>query len=202
MKGKLIVFDSIDHSGKTTISKYLVEHLNSRGISAIYTRQPSDEDIKINGKQLRDECKYNKNFNSITNLFCFLMDRTIHIRNTIIPALENGSYVVCDRWWFSTVAYQFYGEQIEEKYNLSSNFKFEVNKLASQFLTPDYAFCLVRDKKMEDNQNDKFESQDDDFKKRVQVGYKELIKLGYLTESIVYDDKDKTLDAIMEKING
>ncbi|MGC8658103.1 MAG: dTMP kinase [Desulfomonilaceae bacterium] len=95
-----IVFEGIDGSGKSEQARLLAEFFEFRGIPFILTREPSDG---IVGKKLR---------NLVSRLQVeeesrlFLEDRIDHVQRIISPALKQGRHVICDRYYYSSAAYQ------------------------------------------------------------------------------------------------
>lgn len=99
----LITFEGIDGVGKTTQSKVLVENLVQRGLNTKLFIQPSHGRY---GKKIR-EILYDKRIRRSDNLYnLFLKDREEQVKKEIIPFLEKGYYVVLDRYYLSTFAYQ------------------------------------------------------------------------------------------------
>jgi len=100
LRGKLIVIEGIDGAGKTTIAKYVVDLMISKGIKAIYTREPYDSQIikllESKGKEL----------GAVMEALLLAADRYLHIHEVIRPHLEAGYYVICDRYHYSSLAYQ------------------------------------------------------------------------------------------------
>lgn len=202
IKNKLIVFEGIDHCGKTTVAKLAVDKLNSAGIPAIFTFQPGDNDASYN-QMISDMCKTKKyDLDPLSNLFAFLFDRSEHTAKKIIPALQDGKTVICDRWWFSTIAYQFYGKQLLEKYELSRDFAYWMNRVASHNVSPHHAFFLQRPQELvdstQDDEHDLFETESDKFKQRVRDGYNSLIVNGDLVVVEVNPDPEITLGKIID----
>ncbi len=151
---------------------------------------------------LHDMCKTKKyDLDPLSNLFAFLLDRSEHTSKKIIPNLENGVAVISDRYWYSTIAYQFYGKQLLEKYNLSMDLAYWMNKVASHNLTPYKAFYLNRAQELvnatEDDNQDLFETESSLFKQRVKNGYKFLVSSGELQEIEVDSDPEVTLSRIV-----
>jgi dTMP kinase len=95
-----IVFEGIDGSGKTTQAKMLVSNLLKMGINTIFTVEPSDG---YYGQQIRQS---DLRFPVIEEERLFREDRRDHLNRTILPILRSGSSVVCDRYIYSSVAYQ------------------------------------------------------------------------------------------------
>ena len=99
-RGKLIVIEGIDGSGKTTIAKSVVNELKASGIKSVYTYEPYNEElikmIESKGKEL----------GAIMETLLLAADRYLHIKNVIEPYINKGFAVVCDRYYYSSIAYQ------------------------------------------------------------------------------------------------
>ena len=102
MKGKLIVIEGIDGSGKSTCAKNLTEKLNSINIKTIYTFEPTHSRY---GAKLR-ESMLSKNLDAEEELTLFIEDRKEHIERMIKPAIEEGYFIILDRYFYSSIAYQ------------------------------------------------------------------------------------------------
>ncbi len=99
-----IVFEGIDGSGKTTLSRKLQNFLLLRGIKAIWTKEPYTAYIR--------EIVINNKLSAWEETLLFITDRSIHVRELIGPKLEKGFTVICDRFYLSTFAYQGFGKGI------------------------------------------------------------------------------------------
>ncbi len=106
MAGKFIVFEGIDGAGKTTQTKLLAEKINAAGGSPVLTAEPTElESGKMLRRILGGEIK--KSDCEIATLFT--LDRIAHNKdpeNGIEALLEAGHTVICDRYYYSTLAYQ------------------------------------------------------------------------------------------------
>lgn len=102
MKGKLIVIEGIDGSGKSTCAKNLTEKLNSINIKTIYTFEPTHSHY---GAKLI-EGMLSEDLDAEEELLLFVKDRKEHIEYMIKPALEEGYFIILDRYFYSSVAYQ------------------------------------------------------------------------------------------------
>ena len=102
MKSKLIVFEGIDGSGKSTQAKMLADKLVTLGYDAIYTFEPTNKNY---GKQLRDSF-FSGRLSPKEELDLFVKDRKEHIEQEIIPWLDANKIVVIDRYMYSSIAYQ------------------------------------------------------------------------------------------------
>ncbi len=103
-RGKFIVIDGLDGSGKGTQIRLLSERLLSD--SLIYTREPGGVDAAEKIRKLLMEVETTP----LADLFLFSAARDIHMREKVVPALEKGINVLTDRYDSSTNSYQVWGE--------------------------------------------------------------------------------------------
>jgi dTMP kinase len=105
LKGSFITFEGTDGSGKSTQARKLAKHLQSQGREVILTREPGGskgaEEIRtlvLQGEPDR--------WSAETEILLFTAARRDHLERTILPALEAGKIVICDRFADSTRMYQ------------------------------------------------------------------------------------------------
>ena len=106
--GRLIVIEGLDGAGTTTQAKRLVEYLNGKGVRAHATREPSDGPV---GKLIREMLTGNhaipdQSLSQSTFGLLFAADRLDHLQREVEPAIAEGTLVVSDRWYHSSLAYQ------------------------------------------------------------------------------------------------
>lgn len=101
-KGIFAVFEGIDGGGKTTQIQMLAEELRRRGEEPVLSREPTDGPW---GRKLRESAAMGR-MSLEDELDTFIRDRTEHVQNLILPALEAGKIVILDRYFYSTLAYQ------------------------------------------------------------------------------------------------
>ncbi len=101
-RGLLIVVEGIDGTGKSSQVKMLADALRAHGESVLQDCEPSDGPF---GKILRASMTEGR-LSPQDELDLFHKDRKQHIDDVILPALEQGTHVVLDRYYFSTMAYQ------------------------------------------------------------------------------------------------
>jgi dTMP kinase len=94
-----IVCEGIDGSGKSHHAKRLGSYFNSNGMESIVTYEPTHGRYGIEIRNSHDS-------SLIREIELFENDRYEHINNVIKPALSTGKFVVCDRYYHSTVVYQ------------------------------------------------------------------------------------------------
>ncbi len=102
-RGLFIVIEGIDGTGKSTLSAALQQELMRLGVDCLCTFEPSDG---VWGKRLRESFSSPERLLPHQELELFIKDRQDHVKNTLTPAIEAGKVVVCDRYYFSTMAYQ------------------------------------------------------------------------------------------------
>jgi dTMP kinase len=179
---RFITFEGGDGSGKTTQLKALESHLRARGRSCLSTREPGGTSLGELIRQVLLEVG-KQPITSPTELFLYLADRAQHIHEVIIPALEQGKIVLCDRHTDSTLAYQGYGRGIDLGLLRS------LNHIASQGIKPDLTLlfdCPVeiglsrtaqRQSQTASGRNeDRFEREKIEFHERVRAGFLELAR--------------------------
>ncbi len=121
--GKFIVIEGADGAGTTTQSKKLVEELD-----AYYTFEPTEGLV---GRKV-DEMISSGDYSADAISLAFAADRLAHLEEEVIPKLESGETVVCDRYYHSSLVYQP---------ALGSDFEW-VKKLNRHALTPDLTVIL------------------------------------------------------------
>lgn len=139
MRGKFIVLDGIDGSGTTTQAGQLLERLNTCGIAAVRTREPSDGEI---GRMLRDIMRRpvtdsQPRKSNETMALLFTADRADHQRE-IEEQLAAGVSVICDRYVLSTIAYQTESAPEGER----AAFQEYVTALNQRFIQPDITLLV------------------------------------------------------------
>jgi dTMP kinase len=99
--GKLIVFEGMDGCGKSTHAKLLSAWITKKGLAVLHTKEPSKGGI---GLLLRKYLK--KGVPPLVDALLFTADRAEHVESEIKPALSEGKIVICERYIYSTIAYQ------------------------------------------------------------------------------------------------
>lgn len=101
--GQLIVFEGIDGSGKTSLSRLFLAHLLQGGAPTIWLREPTDSPL---GEKIRRLAQDQEAISIQEELDLFLQDRRWDVEANILPALRSGKTVVMDRYYYSNACYQ------------------------------------------------------------------------------------------------
>lgn len=111
-----LAFEGIDGSGKSTLLELLADHLKSKGISVVTTKEPGGTPI---GKKIRNILleKENSKLNPISESLLYYADRKQHIEELLSVHLKDKSkWILSDRYWASTSAYQCGGRELDETF--------------------------------------------------------------------------------------
>jgi dTMP kinase len=137
-RGKFITFEGLDGVGKSTQMENLAAHLRERGIDLITTREPGGTSL---GEKLRAVLLSSRTsgLSPLAELALMFADRAQHIDEQILPALERGQWVLCDRFTDSSEAYQGGGRE------LGSEIVLQLHKILCRDLQPDLTILMVSD---------------------------------------------------------
>lgn len=107
-----ITFEGIEGSGKSSALTSLATYLEKKGFEVRLTREPGGSSL---GRMLRHVLldARNTHLSTRAELFLFLADRAQHVKDIILPALEEGEIVLCDRYMDSTFVYQGAGRGMD-----------------------------------------------------------------------------------------
>jgi dTMP kinase len=135
MKGLFITLEGPEGAGKSTQIKRLGEWLEASGHAVLCTRNPGGTAI---GQQIRQVLldPANKAMVPMAELMLYAADRAQHVQQVVMPALAEGTIVVCDRFGDSTLAYQGYGR------GLDLTLLRALNEMATGGLRPDLTLLL------------------------------------------------------------
>lgn len=117
MRGKFIVVEGPDGTGKTTLVENLTKALNARGILTIKTREPGGSSIGGDIRRLLFDKSHR--MDNLTNALLVSAERRHHLLTLIEPYLAAGTWVICDRYVLSTLVYQGSTPEIMETINVA-----------------------------------------------------------------------------------
>ena len=176
--GRFITFEGGEGCGKSTQIRLLADRLRAAGKEVLLTREPGGtalaEKIRTLVREESDDPP-----NSLAETLLFLASRAQVVEGVIRPALESGTWVLCDRFADSTFAYQGYGR------GLDLDELRRINSFATGGLAPDRTILLnvspeVSAKRMRAREAatntgaDRMEKAGDDFHSRLRRGFLEL----------------------------
>jgi dTMP kinase len=160
----LITFEGTEGCGKSTLIRNLSQKLDSLGAPHIVTREPGGSSV---AEQIRSLILHHE-MDPLTELFLYEAARAEHFKKTVLPALQDGKWVLCDRFTDSTLAYQGFARGLDipmiEKLNL----------MATGKRKPDLTFFLdlpVEDGLARAQDPNKFEKAGIAFQKKVRQGF-------------------------------
>jgi dTMP kinase len=138
----ILVLEGNEASGKSTIAIKILNELQSKGTDVIYTREPGGVLVaeKIRNLILEDQ-EDGSTMEAETEVYLFAAARSEHIKKKIIPALEKGTSVIMDRYFYSSLAYQGVAR------GLGFNKVFNINHLVIKEAYPDLTLYLRVDPK-------------------------------------------------------
>ena len=102
-RGRLLAFEGLDGSGKSTQVAALAEALRAEGHDVVVTREPTEGPY---GRRIRSMARSGEAVAPEEELRWFVADRRAHVAEVIEPGLVAGRLVITDRYYLSTVAYQ------------------------------------------------------------------------------------------------
>jgi len=187
MKGKFITFEGSEGCGKSTQSEMLFCYLKSKGLKAIYLREPGG--VKLSEK-IRDILLDPKNkISPEAETLLYMAARAQVVEEVIKPALKSGRTVVCDRFLDSTIAYQGFGLGVDIKLIKS------IGNFTTQGISPDLTIFLdlpvKSGLKHRYNCKDRIECRSVNYHLRVRNGYLKLACQEPRRIKIVKVQKDK-----------
>lgn len=197
MKGKFITFEGPDGCGKTTIVEMIYKKLEDLGYKVIKTREPGGTDISekirdvildVNNDEMSPRCE----------ALLYAASRAQHTEEKIIPYLNKGYIVLCERYILSSYAYQGYGRGLLEGV-------VAINEFATSGLRPDLTILLMGDyrvglERKNEMGADRLELESTDFHKKVYKGYEEIAKYEDVTVIDANSELETVFNNTLEKI--
>lgn len=191
---KFITLEGIDGAGKSTHLNWLAERLRSQGKNVLITREPGGTPL---GEELR-ELLLHQAMHLETEALLMFAARREHLDKVIIPALNEGTWVISDRFTDASFAYQGGGRGLDE-----SKLKI-LEQWVQQDLQPDLTLLFdvtleISRKRLSSNASlDRFEQEKQDFFQRVRDAY--LKRAAQFPERIRVIDSGRTLNEIQSDL--
>lgn len=187
-----ITFEGIEGCGKTTQVNYLVKHLELNSIPYVKTLEPGGTEIGQNIRKILLDSK-NTHLAPLTELILYAADRAQHVSEIINPALAQGRWVVCDRFFDATIAYQGFGR------GMNMELIEFLNNQATAGLSPDLTILMDcpedigLKRALERNKIENLEDQGRFEKEKREFHHK--VRMGYLTLAEKYRGRFRIIDA-------
>ena len=177
--------------------RLLAEQLQVQGIAHLVTREPGGTKV---AEKIRDILLDEKlTISARAELLLYLAARAEHVQQVIEPALQVGKVVICDRFVDSTLVYQGLAR------NLGLAEVAAINDFATQGLMPQLTFWLAASKEILEGRRlgrggaqDRLESEQDSFKKRVREGFEQLQAL--YPQRIIKIDANREITEVQASI--
>jgi len=196
-KGKLLVFEGIDGSGKSTRAVIAFEYLKKIGLTVLFLTEPAKGFL---GEKIREIVMFsNERISLLSQVFLFSANRAHFYETVIEPALNIGTWIVMDRSWISTIAYQGWGEGFGDSNILDSI------DLITQMAIKKIKFdlCVLCDLSVEVAlQRIATRGQKKDYFEKKQIDYAERMRKGYLDAITRYSDLNFHVLDTGDNLNG
>lgn len=175
MKGKFITVEGSEGVGKSTNIAFIKSWLKKNNIDVLHTREPGGTPL---AEELRHILLKNReeNFDSMAELLVVFAARAQHLHEVILPAIDRGKWVLCDRFTDATYAYQGFGR------GLDLGLITELETLVQRGVHPDKTFYLDIDvsigleRAQARGDLDRFENEKIEFFERVRQGYQQRVE--------------------------
>ena len=179
--GTYIVIEGQDATGKSTQVELLADHLKNTTDKPVLTLHEPDGDLP-SAHVLRELIK-NKDYNlePLTHVLLFTAARLELWKKLAEPVLREGGYVISARNWWSTLAYQGYGQGVSR----DKIIKITKQTMPEKYLHPDHSLILTLDEterlsrqssRDDNSKKDTFESKPSDFQQKVDHAYLKIAK--------------------------
>ena len=197
MNGKFITIEGCEGVGKSTQLKKLREYFQSKGIDAVFTREPGGTEI---AEQIRAIIlnPSNTEMRPVTELLLYTASRRQHTEELIIKSVSEGKVVICDRYADSTMAYQGWGRNLDksliEKLNALALAGVKIDCTLFLDLEPEKGFL----RKGGADKGDRMENEKLEFHKKVYDGFCAIAETE--KDRVVRIDASKDADGVFEQI--
>lgn len=175
-RGKYLVLEGSDGIGKTTQAEMLNERLNREGIKSEYLHEPGGTDLGLEIERITKSKEIGRT--AMSDLLLFTASRIESYKNIIEPTINEGGWIVADRNWLSTVAYQGHADE------LGKTVVRDMTKavLPDDYVYPDFTFLVHASEEHRakllnargTSSKDFFETKPDDFQAKIIEGYSQL----------------------------
>ena len=197
MQGKFITIEGTEGVGKTTNIEFIQHWLNRRGVEFVSTREPGGTPLAEEVRELLLTPREEKVGDS-TELLLMFAGRAQHLDQVILPALDSGTSVLCDRFTDASYAYQGFGREMD------CSLITELEQIVQGDLRPDLTLILDipveigLKRASERSAPDRFEQEQIEFFDRVRQGYLKIAEEN--PERCAVIDASQSLDEVQASI--
>lgn len=200
-KGLFIVFEGGEGTGKTTAIESIYSWIIENNFKCIKTREPGGIKISEQIRQVILDTE-NKAMDPRTEALLYAAARRQHLVEKVIPALEDGAIVLCDRFIDSSLAYQGYAR------NLGIEEVMSINKFAIEEYMPDLSILFDLDPRIglerinnnKDREINRLDLEKLDFHEKVRAGYN--IAYENNKDRIIKIDANKSKENVINEIKN
>jgi dTMP kinase len=198
MTGYFFSFEGPDGAGKTTIIQLVEKFLTEQGFEVISTREPGGIEIaeKIRAVILNPE---HKSMDARTEALLYAAARRQHLVERVVPALNEGKIVLCDRFIDSSLAYQGFARGLGIDEVLAIN-EFAIDGCMPSltvYFDLDPKIGLERINKNKLREINRLDMESFSFHYKVREGYLQLVKR--FKDRIIQVDANRTIDEVFEE---
>ena len=173
MRGKFVTLEGVDGAGKSTHIPWLAEQLRAGGREVIVTREPGGTPLAERLRRL----VLAEAMDPVAETLLVFAARADHVRKVIRPALERGTWVVCDRFTDASIAYQGGGKGVSAELIASLAVAAHPGVLPDRTLVFDCSYEVSRHRLSTAGRVlDRFEAEDRAFFDRVRTAYQDMAR--------------------------
>ncbi|UGB31039.1 dTMP kinase [Metabacillus sp. B2-18] len=199
MKGKFITFEGPEGAGKTSVLEELMKDIKDMDIEPVFTREPGGIHI---AEKIREVIlhKDHTEMDPRTEALLYAAARRQHLVEKVIPALDSGKVVFCDRFIDSSLAYQGHAR------GLGIDEVFSINEFAINGVMPDLTFYfkidpevgLQRIDKSSEREKNRLDLESLSFHQKVQEGYQKVLER--FPDRMIVIDAEKSIEEVVNDV--
>ncbi len=191
-RGRYIALEGGDGSGKSTVAAALAARLRARGVEVVTVREPGGTPL---GEAIRGLLLDSERLDPWAEVFLFAAQRAELAREVVEPALEGGKWVISDRSYYSSIAYQGRARGLGEEAVR------EINELGLGGVVPDRVFILDLEPASalgRQERPDRIGGQGVEFQEKVRQAYHDLARAE--PERVILLDATRPVEDLVDKI--
>jgi len=199
LKGKFITFEGPEGAGKTSVLEKLMKDIKDMDIEPVFTREPGGIHI---AEKIREVIlhKDHTEMDPRTEALLYAAARRQHLVEKVIPAIESGKVVFCDRFIDSSLAYQGHAR------GLGIDEVFSINEFAINGVMPDLTFYfkidpevgLQRIAKSSEREKNRLDLENLSFHQKVQEGYQKVLER--FPDRMIVIDAEKSIEEVVNDV--